>query len=60
MKNLFKVLRCTAGASAAEYAVILAVIGTSLAIASLFLGNVIAASMNDAAICMSTRGGICP
>lgn len=37
------------GASAAEYALILAIIGTAIAVAAIALGNEIAAAMNEAA-----------
>lgn len=50
MKNLIKTfLNDEAGASAAEYALILAIVGTAIAAASLTLGNAIAGSMNTAA-----------
>ncbi len=44
------------GASAAEYALILAIVGTAIAAAALFLGNSIATAMNSAATCISTKG----
>ena len=34
------------GATAAEYALILAIVGSALAVAAIFLGNTIANSMN--------------
>lgn len=48
------------GASAAEYALILAIVGTAIAAASIFLGGTIANSMNDASSCISTNGVTCP
>jgi len=53
-------LRSESGASAAEYALILAIIGSALAAASFYLGNVVAESMNDTAMCISSAGGNCP
>lgn len=47
------------GASAAEYAMILAVIGSALAAAALFLGNAVGVAINGAATCISTNGGTC-
>jgi pilus assembly protein Flp/PilA len=38
------------GASAAEYALILAIIGTAIAVAAIGLGNEIAGAMNEAAL----------
>ena len=48
------------GASAAEYALILAIIGTGLAAAAFFLGAEVATAINDAGSCISTNGGTCP
>ena len=42
------------GASAAEYALILAIIGASIAAAMLFLGQSISSAVNNAANCIST------
>ena len=42
------------GASAAEYALILAIIGATIAAAMLFLGNSISSAVNNAANCIST------
>jgi pilus assembly protein Flp/PilA len=45
------------GASAAEYALILAIVGAAIAAAAIFLGSTIASAMNSAATCISTNGG---
>jgi pilus assembly protein Flp/PilA len=42
------------GASAAEYALILAIVGAAIAAAAIFLGNQIAAAINSAATCISS------
>ena len=39
-------IRDESGASAAEYALILAIVGSALAVAALYLGNTISNSMN--------------
>lgn len=52
-------LRDESGASAAEYALILAIVGTAIAVASLNLGNAISGAVNDAATCISSNGGAC-
>ncbi|MDP2130173.1 MAG: Flp family type IVb pilin [Erythrobacter sp.] len=50
MKNLIKnFLNDEAGASAAEYALILAIVGTAIAVAAVTLGDAIAEAMTDAA-----------
>ena len=60
MKTVLRLFRETGGASAAEYALILAIVGTGIAVASYGLGQVVAASMNDTGTCISTSGGTCP
>jgi pilus assembly protein Flp/PilA len=42
------------GASAAEYALILAIVGAAIAAAAIFLGGAIASAMNSAATCIQT------
>ena len=48
-----KIIRDESGASAAEYALILAIIGSVIAIAALRLGNAIGNRMNAAATCIN-------
>ena len=52
MKNFINMLRNKRGASAAEYALILAIIGAVIAIAAVSLGGSIAGAMNQAASCI--------
>lgn len=59
MNFLLALLREKGGASAAEYALILAIVGSGLALAAFLLGGAIATSMNDAAACISSAGGAC-
>ncbi|MBW0144054.1 Flp family type IVb pilin [Sphingomicrobium sp. B8] len=47
------------GASAAEYALILAIVGSAIALAAITLGGAIANAMNDAASCIATDGQTC-
>jgi pilus assembly protein Flp/PilA len=47
-------LRNKRGASAAEYALILAIIGAAIALAALFLGGEIAGAINSAGSCISS------
>ena len=49
MKIFINMLRDEAGASAAEYALILAIVGSALAVAAVGLGNTISTSMNNQA-----------
>lgn len=53
MKILNQLLRDESGASAAEYALILAIIGSAIALAAIALGSAIATSVNNAADCIS-------
>ena len=53
MKTFIKMLRDDRGASAAEYALILAIIGAVIAIAALTLSQAIGNAMNDTAACIS-------
>ena len=56
LKNLW---RDESGASAAEYALILAIVGTAIALAAITLGGTIADALSDAATCISTDGVTC-
>lgn len=42
------------GASAAEYALILAIVGTGIALAAVGLGQAISTAMNEASTCIKT------
>jgi pilus assembly protein Flp/PilA len=54
MKTFINMLRDDSGASAAEYALILAIIGSVIAIAAIGLGNAVGGAMNRAATCISS------
>jgi pilus assembly protein Flp/PilA len=47
------------GASAAEYAMILAIVGAGIAVAAMTLGGSIANSMNNTSANVRTCGGSC-
>ena len=53
MNTLIKMLKDESGASAAEYALILAIVGTGIAIAALILGGAIGNAMNSASNCIN-------
>ena len=60
MKTLINLLRDDSGASAAEYALILAIIGAVIAIAALTLAGAIGNAMNNTAACINTpTSGVC-
>ena len=52
-------LRDDSGASAAEYALILAIVGAAIALAAITLGGVIADALNEASTCISSNGSTC-
>jgi pilus assembly protein Flp/PilA len=64
MKTFISMLRDESGASAAEYALILAIIGGAIALAAITLGKTIGNSMSTAAGCISkgssASSGDCP
>jgi pilus assembly protein Flp/PilA len=60
MKTFINMLRDDRGASAAEYALILAIIGAVIALAALGLADAIGNAMNDTAACISNpTTGVC-
>ena len=59
MSKFFAYLNEENGASAAEYALILAIVGAAIAAAAIFLGQTIASAVNSAASCISSKGSNC-
>ena len=53
MKNFINLLKDDSGASAAEYALILAIIGSVIALAALGLGSAIGERMDAASTCIT-------
>lgn len=53
MKKFINMLRSKRGASAAEYALILAIVGAAIALAAVFLGEQIGSAINSAGSCIS-------
>jgi pilus assembly protein Flp/PilA len=53
MSKILAYLRNESGATAAEYALILAIVGAAVAAAAIFLGAQIAGAINSAASCIS-------
>ena len=54
MSKFSAFLRDESGASAAEYALILAIVGTGIALAAIFLGGTIGNSINGAGACIES------
>ena len=52
MKTFMNMIRDESGAAAAEYALILAIVGAAIAIAAIGLGSAVANSMNRASNCI--------
>jgi pilus assembly protein Flp/PilA len=59
MSRLSAYLNGESAASAAEYALILAIVGAALAAACLFLGTAIANAVDSAGSCISSAGSNC-
>jgi pilus assembly protein Flp/PilA len=59
MKNFVQMLKDQSGASAAEYALILAIIGTGIALAAIYLGGTIRTAMNSAGSCIAAPTTAC-
>ena len=57
MQQVLAYLRDEDGASAAEYALILAIVGTAIAAAAIILGHNISTAINSAATCVKTPSG---
>jgi len=56
MKNFINMLKDESGASAAEYALILAIVGAGIVVAALALQSAIGNAMNCSASTISTQG----
>ncbi|MEO8560265.1 MAG: hypothetical protein ABI439_14435 [Rhodospirillales bacterium] len=54
MKTFINMLKDEAGASAAEYALILAIVGGAIALAAIALGGAVSNSMSRATNCIAT------
>jgi pilus assembly protein Flp/PilA len=54
MKTFIDLLRDDSGASAAEYALILAIVGAGIALAAFNLGGSIKTAMGDAGTCITS------
>ena len=57
MKTFTNMMLDQSGAAAAEYALILAIVGSAIALAAFNLGGAIAASMNKAKNCIAAGTG---
>ena len=54
MTTFINMIRDESGASAAEYALILAIVGTGIALAAIYLGDSISVAMEEAANCIKS------
>ena len=59
MKTFINLLKDDSGASAAEYALILAIVGTGIAAAAFALGGAISGAMTNAVDCSNSSDGTC-
>jgi pilus assembly protein Flp/PilA len=59
MRNVLDYLNDEDGASAAEYALILAIVGSAIALAAIFLGGTVANAINTAGSCIANPSSNC-
>ena len=59
MTTFISMLKDESGASAAEYALILAIVGSAIALAAITLGSTIGNAMNSASTCIKSKGKTC-
>jgi pilus assembly protein Flp/PilA len=59
MKTFINMMKDQSGAAAAEYALILAIVGGAIALAALALGNAVSGSMNSATACINNPSSGC-
>ena len=59
MNTITKLWNDESGAAAAEYALILAIVGTGIAAAAFALGGSISGAMTRATTCINTATGVC-
>ena len=60
MTKFINMMKDDSGAAAAEYALILAIVGAAIAIAAIGLGGAVANAMNRATTCISTANAATP
>ena len=59
MSKIVNFLNDESGASAAEYALILAIVGAGIAAAAVTLGTTISTAITTAGTCISSKGKTC-
>ena len=59
MSKFVAFLKEETGASAAEYALILAIVGAGIALAAIALGGTISTAMSDAGACIASPSTAC-
>ena len=59
MKTFINMLKDESGAAAAEYALILAIVGTGIAVAAIALGTSISTAMTNAGACIAAPKTAC-
>jgi len=59
MKTFINMLRDESGAAAAEYALILAIVGGAIALAAINLGTAVKGSLDRATTCINTPTSTC-
>ena len=60
MTKFINMMKNESGAAAAEYALILAIVGSAIALAAVALGGAVSTSMNRATTCINTATSATP
>lgn len=59
MTKFINMIKDDSGAAAAEYALILAIVGAAIAVAAIGLGGAVGNAMNSSSTCISSKGATC-
>ena len=59
MQTLRRLIRETGGTSNAEYALMMAIVGTAVLMSAIWFGGVLGGSVNEAGTCIETSGSTC-
>jgi len=59
MQTLRRLIRETGGTSNAEYALMMAIVGTAILMSAIWFGGMLGGSVNEAGTCIETSGSGC-
>ena len=59
MQTPHRLIRETSGTSNAEYALMMAIVGTAVLMSAIWFGGILGVSVNEAGTCIETSGSSC-